>query len=477
MRRLVTEDARWAEVEMRQASLGDARRAARVTRVLARAGAHPAGKLTEVIQDPAELQGAYDLLEGGRVSAEALCASFVAATLDRACGDQWIFAVVDGSSVRVTDLTHDKGFGSIGNLEHGARGLKVINALGVDPRGATIGLLAQVWWARTSAQRDSRNKRERNRKRPLAEKETRHWVEAITQASQAADARGMRLCLLIDREGDNRDLLVALSKTGHDFIVRGAWDRVIEATGEDEQRIRRRLASEGSAGSYEVAVSGAPSRAPRTARMVVRTARVTLVMGQARDVQRLSVNVAWAREEGTTPSGEKPLDWLLFTSRPIETFEQAYAVVHGYTQRWRIEEFHRAWKSSTCRVEEMQLRSFEAATVWATMLANVAARAERMRLLARTQGERPASIDLTPNEIRALILLRRQRRRRNEARVPDTMPTIARVTLWIAELGGYTGRSSGGPPGAVTIRRGLERLAPAAEMLGILETPAEDSAG
>jgi len=444
MRRLETEDAKWAEAEMRGASLGDARRAARVTRILARAAAHPAGKLTEVIHDPAELQGAYDLLEGGRVSAAALCASFVAVTLDRAAEEPWIFAVVDGSSVRVTDLTHDKGFGTIGNLEHGARGLKVINVLGVDPRGATIGLLGQAWWARTNAQRDSRDKRKRNRKRPLAEKETRYWVEAITQARHAADARGTRLCFEIDREGDNRDLLVALSETGHDFIVRGTWDRMIEATGEDEQRLRQRLASEGAAGSYEVAVSGAPSRAPRTARMVVRAACVTLVMRKARDVQRLSVNVVWAREEGTTPSGEKPLDWLLFTSLPIETFEQAYAVVHGYTQRWRIEEFHRAWKSSTCRVEEMQLRSFEAATVWATMLAAVAARAERLRLLARTQGDRPASIDLTPHEIRALILLRRQRRRRNEPRIPNSMPTIARVTLWIAELGGYTGKSSGG---------------------------------
>ena len=42
--------------------------------------------------------------------------------------------------------------------------------------------------------------------------------------------------------------------------------------------------------------------------------------------------------------------------------------------------------------------------------------------------------------------------------VPDSVPTIAQAVRWIADLGGYTGKSSGGPPGSTTIGRGLERL-------------------
>jgi hypothetical protein len=470
MRRLDTEEARWAESELRSAELGDVRRVARAARMLARAAELPAGKLTEVIRNKAELQGAYDLLEGGRVDAGALCASFASATLDRATGEPWIFAVLDGSSICVTDLTGEKGLGSIGALRDGARGMKVISALAVDPRGATIGLLGQVWWARTSARVDSRDKRKRNAERPLSDKETRHWIEAMNQAKQEADARGVRLWFQIDREGDNQDLLIALGATGHDFTVRAAWNRVLDAVGEDEQRLRQRLARESSAGTYEVLVSGAPRRKPRTAHMVIRTARVTLAMSQRgkSDRRRLAVNVVWAHEEGTSPAGEKPLDWLLLTSRPVEHFADAHEVVEGYTQRWRIEEFHRAWKSSVCKVEEMQLRSAEAVTVWAMMLANVAVRTERLRLLARKQPERPANIELHAQEVRALILLKRRNRSRNEV-VSDAMPTIAQATLWIAELGGYTGKSSGGPPGAITIRRGLERLGPAVEMLTILE--------
>lgn len=470
MRRLRTEEAQWAEDEMRAAELGDARRGARATRMMARAAEHPGGKLTDVMRDKAEMQGAYDLLEEGHVSARALCTSFASATVQRAADAPYVLVAVDGTSLQLTDFAHDKGFGSLGSLQSGARGLKVINALAIDAQGVTIGLLGQVWWARTNAQRDSRDKRKRNMDRPLSDKETRHWIEAFTQAKTAADKGGLRLWFQVDREGDNRDMLLALKDTGHDFTVRSAWDRFVEATGEDKQKLRQRLANESTAGSYEVAVSGAPSRAPRTAHMVVRAACVTLRMSQRgkSNVQPLTLNVVWAVEEGTTPQGEKPLDWLLLTSRSIETFADARTVVDAYTYRWRVEEFHRAWKGSLCRVEETQLRSFEAVTVWATMLANVAARAERLRLLARKQPEQPAGVELSDVELRALILLKRESRARNEV-IPDGMPTLAKAVLWIAELGGYTGKSSGGPPGAITIRRGLETLRPAARMLAILD--------
>src|SRR4029077_13720484 len=224
----------------------------------------------------------------------------------------------------------------------------------------------------------------RNAARPLGDKETRHWVDAIEQASSRAKAHGQRLWFQLDREGDNQDLLLALRDSGHDFTVRAAWDRLTESAGHDEQRLRQRLADEMPVGTYELDVSGAPYRAPRVAHMVVRTARVTLVMrrrGQSKREATLSLNVVWTREHGTTPEGEKPLDWLLLTSRAVETLADATAVIYGYTQRWRIEDFHRVWKGSHCKVEDMQLRSAEAITVWATILASVAGRIERLRLL------------------------------------------------------------------------------------------------
>ncbi len=154
----------------------------------------------------------------------------------------------------------------------------------------------------------------------------------------------------------------------------------------------------------------------------------------------------------------------------MATLEQARLVIFGYTQRWRIEDFHRSWKSGACNVENTQLRAKEHVIRWATLLSAVALRIERLKHISRSEPDLPASVELTRHEIEALVHLKRIDKKRNET-IPDVMPTIAQATLWIAELGGYTGKSSGGPPGSITIRRGLDRLRPAAKLLKALQLP------
>ena len=169
------------------------------------------------------------------------------------------------------------------------------------------------------------------------------------------------------------------------------------------------------------------------------------------------VTVVWTLEQGTTPRGEKPLDWMLLTNAPVDSLEAATKVIDGYAMRWRIEEFHRSWKSGTCNVEDTQLRSRDAVIRWATILAVIAARVERLKRLSREQPEKAASDELSSIEIEVLIGLKRRYKKRTED-VPGGVPTMAQATRWIADIGGYTGKSSGGPPGSITISRGLERL-------------------
>jgi hypothetical protein len=50
---------------------------------------------------------------------------------------------------------------------------------------------------------------------------------------------------------------------------------------------------------------------------------------------------------------------------------------------------------------------------------------------------------------------------------PDT-PALGDIVHLVALLGGYTGKSSGGPPGPTVIGRGLEKVAVAAETLRMM---------
>jgi hypothetical protein len=444
-----------------------------------RAAESPAGKVSEVFANGAEQQGAYDFLECKHVSTNALVKAVGICAAERGAAERFAFVAVDGSSLTLADHAKGKGFGSVGPLSRGGCGLKMINALGVRPDGVPLGLFAQVWWTRTKAKSQSRkDKRRRNLKRKASEKETQYWLDTIDEACARGREAGAALWFQLDREADNRTLLLKLSETGELFTVRSSWDRLVEASGHDKQYLRQQLALEAPGGEYILDVSGGPKRTARHARMVVRWSRVALRLRDkwSKTERRLELSAVWAREEGTTPAGEKPLDWLLLTNTPVESLDDARYVIFGYTQRWRVEEFHKTWKSGACAIETTQLRTKEAVMRWATILAAVAVRIERLKHLSRTKPEQPASVELTPHELRALILLKRQIKKRNET-VPDAMPTIAQATLWIAQLGGYTGKSSGGPPGSITIKRGLDRLRPAALLLDALAAERKQDGG
>lgn len=75
--------------------------------------------------------------------------------------------------------------------------------------------------------------------------------------------------------------------------------------------------------------------------------------------------------------------------------------------------------------------------------------------------ELPATTELTATEIDAAYLLRRP----NKPLAVGEVPTLGEATRWIADLGGYTGKSSGGPPGTVVLQRGMLRVLAAAEAL------------
>lgn len=467
MRRLSGATGRWAQRYFGKADLGDSRRTARLLLMAARAAENPDGKISAVFTDGAERDGAYDLLEGGFVQATDVVASIGDGTAAQCAREDYVYVPIDGSSLGLVDGTGNKGFGSMGALAKGGGGLKVITAEAVSPQGVPIGVLDQHWWARIDArQRGRKQKRRENLKRQAKDKETQHWLDAIEQVCRRAQGSGMKLWFELDREADNKDILLKLANSEHRFTVRSSWDRRVEAKGNQKQYLRRVVARQPVLGEYDLEVEPGPNRTARKARMVVRTTQVVL---QLRDkwtkrLQKLVVTAVWARETGRVPPGEKRLDWLLLTNAPVTTIEQAMQVIGGYALRWRIEEFHKTWKSGDCNVESTQLRDAQAVMVWASILAAVAVRVERLKILSRTEPQLPATVELSSHEVLALVLLKGTSRK-SEPTASESPLTISQAVQWIAELGGYTGKSSGGPAGSITIGRGLEELRVAVRLL------------
>jgi hypothetical protein len=221
------------------------------------------------------------------------------------------------------------------------------------------------------------------------------------------------------------------------FTVRAAHDRSVMDP-EEYRRLRlwKRVREEAAQSLYLLHVLGGDKRQERMAIMALRFCPVTLNLTDE-DGKKLPAKL-WAvhvREVGSTPLQESPIEWLLLTNHPVESVEQARLVVLGYAQRWRIEQFHKLWKSDGCHVEDTQLRSIEAICKWATVLASVAMRIERIVYLSRHDPELPADVEFSRAEIDAVILLRKPKGVRR-----GDLPTIGQVARWIADLGGYTGK-------------------------------------
>jgi hypothetical protein len=150
----------------------------------------------------------------------------------------------------------------------------------------------------------------------------------------------------------------------------------------------------------------------------------------------------------------------------VHTLEDAIRVVRAYTQRWLIERLHYTWKTGTCGVESSQLESFDALCKWATLHLSVAAHRQHILHLSRTQPELPADEIFARDEIDAALLL--FKRHRKDAPAPGSTPLLGTMVDIIPRLGGYIGKSSGGPPGIKTFGRGMDRVADAAEVVAML---------
>src|SRR5918998_1028764 len=137
------------------------------------------------------------------------------------------------------------------------------------------------------------------------------------------------------------------------------------------------------------------------------------------------------------------LEWLLLTTLPVESLDQALEIIAWYARRWTVEEFHKAWKTG-CRAEQRQLEEADRLVPLLGALAIVAIRLLGLRDAARCDGA--ALADVPETTIRILAAKLQQ---------PAECFTTNRDFLrGVARLGGFLARTSDGEPGWQTIWKG-----------------------
>ena len=454
MNEAIGDTARWAQGLFGRCELGDKRRTRRLVKLAGSLATHTGRSVLRACDgDEAASEGAYRLIRNDSVSPEAIAEGGFQATAKLAQRCSTLLAVEDSTSLSYRHSVAEELGATNSRQEAKARGMMVHSVLLLDADSeCTLGLIEQQRWCRDAA---THGKKHRRKERAYEDKESAKWEQASRRVEQRLGEEAMmRVLSVCDREADIYEYL--RFKSGQRYVVRAAWDRRV--AGDDGARLFEQLAAAPVVGEHEVDVAqrgGPAGRKARRARLEVRCLRVTL-RAPKRDESMgpVTVNALYAYETHPPRGAQAPIEWMLLTSEPLDDVEQARRVLRYYALRWRIEEFHKAWKSGT-GVEQQRMHRAENLERTAVVLAFVAVRLLQLRetlLDDEARSSQPCTQVLTDAEWKVLWLTRRRQR------PPKKPPSLKWAYEAIARLGGWTDTKRTGRASWDTVWDGWFRL-------------------
>lgn len=245
---------------------------------------------------------------------------------------------------------------------------------------------------------------------------------------------------------------LAQDKEAH-LLVRASTDRAL--VDNEARRLWSKVERQAMAGSLVVHITPNQTRAARTAHVSLRFVEVKLKPPWRPEQKKLPVVTLQAilvREDNPPAGVDEPIEWLLLTNTPVETFADAVQVVQWYCTRWQIEVYHKVIKSG-CKVEDCRLKTADRLQNYIALMNVVAWRLLWLTYINRAEPNLPCTAILTTVEWESLYM-----RIHKTAQLPESVPTVRQAVRWIAQLGGFLGRKGDGEPGVVVIWRGWQRL-------------------
>jgi hypothetical protein len=448
-----SESEMWARETFGTAELGHQRRTKRLLKVATDlANSFGLSLAASTQEDPAALEGAYRLIRNRRVAAESIAAAGFRATAARAALASTLLAIEDTTTTNYEHSAADE-LGDVGAPKATTtRGFLVHSVLLVDQEsGHTVGLAEQRYWTRDPAQHGRAKER---RKRAYETKESFKWQSASESVrALLGDERMADVISVCDREADIYEYLSTRLRRRERFIVRASTDR---GAADDEDNLGRlwpMMEQTREVTRLRVEVPQRGGRMARQATLVVRTRRLRLRRPKHTSAQwprSLKLGVVFAREEDP-PAGVEPLEWMLLTTEPVGRSSSALTVLRSYRRRWRIEEFHKAWKSGA-GVERCRMQHADNLRRMAVILAFVAVRMMQLRERFETEPEAPCDTVLSETEWKILWVAV------EKTRPPKRAPSIRWAYRSIGRLAGWHDTKRTGRVGAKTLMAGWTKL-------------------
>jgi hypothetical protein len=427
--------------------LGDKRLNRRAGRIVQAALEHAGDSIPTAAGTLAASDATYRFFDNPNVVPSDLDDAHTRSTFDLAARYPGVLLIAQDTTD--ADFTSPVRNGRLGQLAHAKHfGFYIHSALAMTADGLPLGLLHQHVWMRPPQERGKRKDR---RRKATADKESQRWLdtEAACMAALPADRT---VVMIADRECDFYDYFAAERRPGQHVLIRAKLRRRIAGS---KELLGAATRAQPIQGTLTVSVPRKDGQPKRQATLAVRYGAFALqppsTHPRRQELPSLPLRTLLV-EEVHPPVGVQPLQWLLLTTLPIDSFADAERLVRWYTYRWRIERYHFTLKSG-CRLEELQLETAERLRRALALYAIVAARLLHLTYLARHEPE--ASCEPAVNAEEWEVLWRHFQPKET---LPLQPPTLRQAMRWIGRLGGFLARKGDGEPGVKVLWRGLRQL-------------------
>jgi hypothetical protein len=442
----VLDNDQWVEKQFGSCQLGNGLRTKRLQRVATQMLSRPEQSLPKQNTRWADLKAAYRLFDKQQVSFDAVAEQHWQQTRQTQPGRYLLIS-------DTTDIDHfshraTTGLGQLGKGD--GRGMQLHNCLvyNCDHKQIEGAAGALIHYRRKVPKNETRMQR-LNRIR-----ESDLWGNLVDKVGSAP--QGSQWIHVFDRGGDNFEAMCHIQLADCDWVIRASrLNRNVITENGERVSLKSALEEARVLGSYELHLRSRPGVKARTAQIQVAVVKVTFPKPRHHSkwvkrcgISELTMNVVVVQEV-YAPKGVTPIRWVLLTSLPVETFEDAWQVIEDYENRWLIEEYHKVLKTG-CRVELHALRTAGRLEPLIGLISVIGTRLFQLKLIGRSQPEAKAATHVPSSWLKCLKL----------ARPKLHLPGMSVYTFFreVAKMGGFLGRKGDGEPGWQTVWHGYQRL-------------------
>ncbi len=305
-------------------------------------------------------------------------------------------------------------------------------------------------------------RRKATRNKPIEHKESYRWIEPCIKARREVLNKAKEINFVMDREADIWEVYERVPAFNAHVVVRSKENRCIINSEGVQTKLREQIASQEIAYSYEISLKRKGARRSKKAVLDLKYGEAQIIPSKTKESKEpLTLTYVEVKERRRRTRGkDEIIHWIIWTTRPITTKEQAKEIIEIYSKRWEIEVFFKLLKSDGFNLESSQLGSGQALRKLTLLL--MESTKKILQLKSARQGKTTLKVKdvFKIEEIECLEILNKKMNGKTEKQQnPYDREHLSWACWIIARLAGwkdyYTTKN---PPGNKTIKEGLEKF-------------------